>query len=118
MKIEYCFVILFVINYACYVNAECCYQESINFQINNQDYKECSQFDGFNRFRPHGFRCPDRIVCGINVCGDGKPANGHFCGVRKCNAFGCDCDGGCLKGDGKTEFKILHGNNIKLCEEF
>jgi len=34
-------------------------------------------------------------------CLDGTERVGSYCGVGKCNVFGCDCDGGCVQPGGK-----------------
>ena len=34
-------------------------------------------------------------------CLDGTERVGSYCGVGKCNVFGCDCDGGCIQPGGK-----------------
>lgn len=39
-------------------------------------------------------------TCVVEVCGDGKKhKEKYFCGFGDCNAVGCACDGGCIKGD-------------------
>jgi len=32
------------------------------------------------------------------ICAHGDHSDSWFCGVGKCNMFGCNCDGGCKKG--------------------
>lgn len=50
--------------------------------------------------------------CKINACGDGKAVVGTYCGVGKCNVFGCDCDGGCIKGNAIENLKQIHGGHV------
>lgn len=52
-------------------NSECCYPGWVAY--------ECEDYFG---------------ICREQMCRDGTRAYG-FCGVGSCNAFGCDCDGGC-----------------------
>lgn len=38
--------------------------------------------------------------CVSLFCLDGSDADGKHCGVGRCNVFGCQCEGGCRKGNG------------------
>ena len=55
-------------------NAECCYAVYSG---------TCHEPDGKTRKR----------------CGDCSEVESFYCGVGSCNVFGCNCDGGCRKGD-------------------
>lgn len=56
-----------------------------------------------------GYRCDhigghdtvdrSRLQCEMTICNDGRKHDGHYCGKGPCNAFGCNCDGGCWNGD-------------------
>lgn len=37
--------------------------------------------------------------CTITICADGKAKIDDFCGRGTCDISGCDCLGGCLRGD-------------------
>lgn len=49
--------------------------------------------------------------CVAHVCNDGESHGMFYCGVGKCNIFGCNCDGGCIGGDGDAleNFKRISG---------
>lgn len=44
--------------------------------------------------------------CVSFFCKDGSDAIGKHCGVSDCNIFGCNCVGGCRKGNG-TGYELL-----------
>lgn len=44
----------------------------------------------------------------IKLCGNGNKLIGFYCGVGKCNIFGCSCNGGCIKGDAIENFRQLN----------
>ncbi|XP_023166887.2 protein Diedel-like [Drosophila hydei] len=55
--------------------------------------------------------------CTVTVCADGRPLVGTYCGRGSCNIFGCNCDGGCIKGDWQQSF--LNNNrrqNIRVVD--
>ena len=41
------------------------------------------------------------------LCGDASIVATTYCGIGKCNVFGCDCDGGCRVDDGTFCTKVL-----------
>lgn len=43
-----------------------------------------------------------RPKCVSYFCEDGTDATKNTCGKGKCNIFGCNCKGGCRKGDGSS----------------
>lgn len=84
----------------CYVHSECCYRFTFQFRNNNEN----NQCTGDN-VQQVGWVGRSRI-CSKSVCGDGKPpGKGFFSGISSCNVFGCNCDGGCVPGEGKPAFK-------------
>lgn len=40
--------------------------------------------------------------CVSLFCADGSDADDKYCGVGRCGLFGCNCVGGCRKGNGTT----------------
>lgn len=55
-------------------------------------------------------------TCRETICLDGTvvPTIG-YCGVGSCNLLGCNCSGGCRKGDLKTakeKFAKTHGRKV------
>lgn len=48
-------------------------------------------------------------LCTAIVCDDGKVHDGTYCGIGSCNPNGCQCKGGCHKGDALTNFKQISG---------
>lgn len=36
-----------------------------------------------------------RNNCNVKICKDGLPVSGFYCGLKSCNIFGCNCEGGC-----------------------
>ncbi|XP_030246739.1 protein Diedel-like [Drosophila navojoa] len=50
--------------------------------------------------------------CVIKICGDGKPLRGTYCGRGPCDIAGCNCTGGCLRGQweksmlNNTEYRV------------
>lgn len=57
--------------------------------------------------------------CAMPICGDGQRLrSGLFCGVGRCNIFGCNCDGGCRLGDAIKNFKNHHGDKVYNVYEY
>ncbi|CAG2174247.1 unnamed protein product, partial [Oppiella nova] len=53
----------------------------------------------------------------VERCYDCSEAS-YYCGIGKCNVFGCDCDGGCRKGDSSLWcWNIASGCKGKLFRE-
>lgn len=44
------------------------------------------------------FMCPNHFLYQEYFCNNGQARVGSYCGVGSCNAFGCNCDGGCIEG--------------------
>lgn len=88
---------------------DCCYSNEIIFEI---DQGHCRKFGGANsnkRLITQGFEC------NIAICGNGKRVTeGFYCGIGSCNIFGCNCDGGCIRGNHKNEFKKIYGDQVKI----
>ncbi len=44
-----------------------------------------------------------------------KPPEGFYCGVGRCNIFGCNCDSGCLKASSDECFErcSMHGEEYE-----
>ncbi|XP_017022706.2 protein Diedel-like [Drosophila kikkawai] len=56
--------------------------------------------------------------CSITICANGAGLVGTWCGQGPCNPFGCNCDGGCLKGDwSKTFLERNKKHTIEILEE-
>ncbi|XP_037726083.1 protein Diedel-like [Drosophila subpulchrella] len=73
--------------------AECCTsREEVTFKM---DRGECQDVGG-SGYNPH--------KCEITICADGVKQVGTYCGQASCNIFGCNCDGGCLRGDWTQSF--------------
>lgn len=104
MKIEYYLLLLSCLCYICHVRAECCYKKAYSF-INNNKSKKCSDYDGASNIY-------DNVMCSISLCNNGAPPQNWYCGIGDCNAFGCNCDYGCLPGDAKLIFSLKHGKDI------
>lgn len=106
MKLLICVLFLFVIMHSAYnVHGECCYASQLIF-MRNSLLDSCKDF-GSVRMK---FFDP----CIVKVCGDGKAIEGTYCGFGKCNAFGCNCDGGCILGDARDNFKKIYGDRVNL----
>lgn len=110
-------IILLVIYIVHGVQSECCELSTLIEFISNLGVS-CNEI--------YGAQERDEIEeneynCRINVCGDGKHHEGIYCGKRKCNIFGCKCDGGCFPGNKSTaveSFKTNYGNksrDAQLC---
>ncbi|XP_030387528.1 protein Diedel-like [Scaptodrosophila lebanonensis] len=52
-------------------------------------------------------------ACEAKVCGNGQPVVGTYCGYGSCNAFGCNCDFGCIAGDAAANFKSILGEKVE-----
>ncbi|CCU56363.1 unknown similar to XecnGV orf106 [Mythimna separata entomopoxvirus 'L'] len=75
--------------------------------------KHCIDFGGdYNTVDTSYGRFDYENDCKIEVCGDGRVHEGHYCGVGPCNVFGYNCDGGCISGNPVEEFKILHAGKV------
>lgn len=110
MSIEYSFCISLIIQYICYARADCCGKTGFRF-INYVEDRECSHYHG-------AFSANDDIVCSIAVCGNGRPpGKGVYCGIGSCNWLGCNCEGGCVPGDGRESFARTFGNDVEICYE-
>lgn len=84
-------------------DAECC-GRTIRLYFTPREDKNCQYFGGWNIGSKR---------CAINVCGDGELLkSGAYCGVGRCNIFGCNCDGGCRRGYGVEYFQDIHGDKV------
>lgn len=84
------------------VNGECCHESKIvEYRVLNG---LCGEVNGIKS---------DDGDCIIQICADGRPLRGSYCGRRSCNAFGCYCDGGCLSGNWEH---VLHEKTAKTVE--
>lgn len=54
--------------------------------------------------------------CQIRLCDDGSKSGRQFCGVGKCNVFGCNCDGGCRQGNACNIFTSKYIGRINECD--
>lgn len=118
MKMIFGYLFLFVIvHQAYYVRGECCDPSTLLFDRTDPT-KSCADFNATQyiaRFRFHPSRTTNHCVI-HSACGDGKrkAEERHGCGVGECNWFGCNCDGGCIRGNPGESLKKLHGDSIKL----
>uniref|UniRef100_A0A8D8X952 Protein Diedel-like n=1 Tax=Cacopsylla melanoneura TaxID=428564 RepID=A0A8D8X952_9HEMI len=105
-----CFLVtILVVNIFSMVHSKCCEKvHHLLFTLKDQSAL-CSNFDGWGK--PTGCHTKDPF------CGDGKPVKGYYCGVGKCNIFGCNCDGGCIPGNILESFIREYGaRNIRTVE--
>lgn len=93
------------------IHCECCGQTYIQYRSNR---KTCHDIPGGSAL--YGVTNADSdtlsVPCLIRVCGDGLSHQGFYCGEGPCNAFGCNCDGGCIPGNAKKEFKARYGDRV------
>lgn len=83
-------------------DAECCGTSFVMFLAKE---KECADFGARKGF--FSGRCE------MTICGDGeKLKEGLYCGRGPCNILGCNCDGGCIRGNAVENFKSIHGDAI------
>ena len=79
------------------VNAECCRQTIWVLH-------ECSKIP----HQKHSFDHPMkdelgvRHLCRSNICYDGTPVDGFYCGLGECTFFGCFCEEGCRTNSKNT----------------
>lgn len=108
MKFIFCYFVLFVIVHNVYcVRAGCCYSKPYIFERNSTKGLSCKHF---NAVVPLFSQLPND--CLIEACGDGKAVVGTFCGVGKCNIFGCNCDFGCIPGNARENLQQIHGGRV------
>lgn len=109
--------ILFVIFIVRNVQSECCMSKLMIAYTPNAGFScqdvyggglktECEDYYG-DKCESAGYQCT------IKVCGDGKHHPGFYCGVRECNMFGCECDGGCRIGNETTAFRKFKNINTR-----
>lgn len=99
------------------IHCECCGRTNFKYQ---SKYNDCFDIPGGNVKYTSYYRDPLAAqlkailsnVCEINICGDGSSHKGFYCGKGSCNAFGCNCDGGCIPGNAKKEFKARYGDRV------
>lgn len=92
-------------------HADCCTSKQVFFKTKTKD---CKYYDGYpvlNIMDEHSYSYDTR-VCTINLCDDGKPISGVYCGKGPCNIFGCNCNGGCIQGNVTKNFYALHGDDV------
>jgi len=87
--------------------AECCTPRAeIIYKMDTGNCKDVGGY-GLNRTR-----------CEITICADGMKRVGTYCGQGSCNIFGCNCDGGCLRGEWTQSFLRRNlGYGIETLEE-
>ncbi|XP_060666188.1 protein Diedel-like [Drosophila nasuta] len=86
--------------------SECCKKTIVKFDIRRKD--DCHNYLKSTRMFLS-------ITCKNRLCND-LSANSICCGVGSCNAFCCECDGGCLKGDIAEQMVNKFGKDITLLE--
>lgn len=105
------FIWLFITLFPVNISSECCYSSEFKFQLSDNDC--CTDFGGARKW--YSFFASSNI-CTIKICGNGKRSEGIYCGAGSCNIFGCNCDGGCISGDSKRNFKTLYKKTKYLKE--
>lgn len=85
-----------------------CCRDTFRFNFRILPGKRCSDYSS-ESFLPHR----RQTRCHVDVCGDGKKVAGTYCGVGPCNIFGCNCDGGCISGNGKEKFLREHSDVVE-----
>lgn len=67
---------------------------------------------GSGTFVPIKYRCDsyNGYICFTDICYDGTKRT-PYCGVGKCNIFGCNCDGGCRRGTEASAKRIFQESN-------
>lgn len=90
-------------------NAECCYvQEVVNHVCMGYENEmpmplhKVLQFVDCNEYWLQEEHEVGRPKCYTQLCADGGEVTHFFCGVGDCNIVGCNCDGGCRKGNGTS----------------
>nr|WDQ26740.1 venom peptide [Acharia stimulea] len=97
------------------VLSKCCFKKKVKFNLIEGSGKQCSDFEKAKpdpREPEEGKTLPanNHLRCRVSLCGNGKrPEHGSYCGVKKCNPLGCQCDGGCVEGKAVEEFTKVHG---------
>lgn len=116
MKIPYLLGTLILMHCMLHVALECCRRGvDVRFEI-VRGSKKCIDF-GANTLHGVGSACYPREYCFVEVCGYGRrSAVGYICGNGPCNMWGCNCDGGCIPGNGRENFVILNPETRLLPE--
>ncbi|XP_060647851.1 protein Diedel-like [Drosophila nasuta] len=78
----------------------CCPSKTIAFRLNDEN-DVCSSYEAKSK---------GKGVCKVDVCNDGTFVKGRYCGRGSCNIFGCNCSGGCRKGDAAKNFVDFYGD--------
>lgn len=86
----------------------CCFHERILFA----QIRDCAVPGMEESTKSHYILLGKYHIRSINVCGDGKPPDGHYCGVGQCNIIGCECDHGCLPGNPLDSFQKVYADCI------
>lgn len=76
------------------VSAECCYAHTAIYRCGcgNEIWRE--EIKSGEISYDYG-----KNLCSSEICADGRPLRGTYCGQGSCNMFGCNCDDGCCKND-------------------
>lgn len=94
-------------------HADCCFAKLVRYKTMED---ECEDYGGTSEFQVNKAAVVYKNVrkqCAIRLCGDGRPIiSGTYCGVGSCNIFGCDCNGGCIKGNPQESFQMIHGDDV------
>lgn len=98
------------------VLSECCYKTLVKFYVNKNTNEPCRYFEnGSNNYRKKGAAGVSDLLqnrCKASVCGNGRHMGGTYCGVGPCNIFGCNCDGGCIRGNAVEEFRRKYNDKV------
>lgn len=82
---------------SCAVSAECC-RRTIWV------YHECSKIPHQKHSYDYAMKKELGVqhLCRSNICFDGTPVDGFYCGLGECTLFGCFCDEGCRSNSKNT----------------
>lgn len=89
------------------VKSECCGKYTLRYTVYDyvkSEQGKCGGIAGSSYYADRG--------CRIDVCNDGRTHPGSYCGQGSCNFFGCNCDGGCIRGpEGSAEDPVGNFKN-------
>lgn len=118
----YLLLFIVIISTFSYSSTKCCHTNLVRFTLKDKTL-DCDHFGGkiaSSRIEELIYPNIDNYLnkikkrkCEIKVCRDGQPVfQGIYCGKGICDPFGCNCKGGCIKGDALTNFRAQHVDNV------
>lgn len=104
------------------VHSECCGTKNMFFTVDIRQHS-CYNIPGAKIYiapgqgrsigGAHTMNAAFLGYCEAEICGDGEVVSGTYCGVGGCNIFGCNCDGGCKRGNPGRNFVQKYGHITK-----